>query len=399
MFRKSIFLVVCLAAVMLFISAVESNASPARVAGMNLGGHSAGFIRDYVNTYNYPVAIVRYPNMLWGHMGDAHGPHMDAEHRIMGMFKEVGEDGYYGVFGVTLREDSPTDPVLQEMGLDGATHQQFDLMWGRDFEQASLGLRFDMARSSFEDSDGNVQTPWSNYLGLDGYVNTYGFGAGVDVDLTEDAMLEVGGEFRMYTFKDETSSTTFEDDGSVSVRASARVFYERTENKTMVPMVTLMRTQVGEEDGLQDTWTDLFGGVACNHVVNGDDLLVYGAAMRWQSRKTENGAVERDFSTRSLPVLFVAAEHRFKDWLVGRGGASQAMVNRDYGSDHPGTYSDGKTMWGEFDFALGIGLEFSNFTIDGTLNQNFPFNGPYFISGDDTTDDMFGIVSFTYTFD
>lgn len=394
MFRRSVLLVVCLAAVMLFVSAADSYASPARLAGLNLTGHRAGFVRDYTNTYIYPVAINRYPNMMWANLGESGGG-FQAEHRVMGMFHELGEDGMHGILGVTLREDSPTDPILQYMDLLGASHQQFDLMYGRDMEQASFGLRFDMARSSYEDMDGNTIAPDEFAIGLDGYVNTWGIGAGVDVDINEDAMLEVAGEIRKYTFKDETAE--FEDDGSISMRADARIFYERAENKTMIPLVSFWRTQIGEEDpALKRTWTDFFGGVAYNHVVNGDDLMVYGAAVRVQSMKVENEVTELDETGRAVPVLFMSLEHRFRDWLVGRGGASQAMVTDKDKSDEAGdqtwTYSD-------FDFSLGVAMEFSNFTIDCTLNQNYPFTGFWFVSGQETPSDLFGMISFTYTYD
>lgn len=392
MFRRSVFLVVCLAAVVLFVSATESNASPARVAGLNLMGPGSGFVRDYVNTYNYPVAINRYPNMMWAHLGQSRGG-FEAGHRVMGMFHEIGEDGEYGIFGVTLREDSPVDPLLMYLDYYGASHQQFDLMYGRDMEQVSFGLRFDMAYSSYEDVDGNTTAPHGFPIGLDGWVNTWAIGAGVDVDINEDAMLEVGGEFRKYTFKSDEASE-IEDDGSISFRANARVFWERAENKTLIPMVSFNRTQIGEEDAYKDTWTDFIAGAACNHVVNGDDLLIYGAAFRLESRKIENGVVYTDESGRSVPVLFMGLEHRFRDWLVGRGGASQAMVTDKDKTDEAG---DEKDTYSDFNFALGIGMEFSNFTIDATLNQNYPFTGFWFVSGEET-DDLFGMVSFTYTY-
>jgi hypothetical protein len=397
MFRKSAFLVVCLAAVMLFISATESYASPARLGGLNMTGHRAGFVRDYTNTYMYPVAINRYPNMVWVHMGHS-SPYEDrfeANHRVMGMFHEIGEDGQYGILGITLREDSPTDPILQYMELMGASHQQFDFMYGRDMEQASFGLRFDLARSSYENAEGNTRAPDEYDIGLDGHVNTWGIGAGVDVDINEDAMLEVGAEVRKYSFKDEGVLETVEDDGSMSFRANARVFWERSETRTMIPQVAISQNKIGEEDGLTNTWTDFYAGAACNHMVNGDDLLVYGAAFRMQTMKVENGTVVQDDTRRSVPVLFIALEHRFRDWLVGRGGASQAMVSDKDKSDDAG---DETELYSDFDFALGIAMEFSNFTIDATLNQNYPFTGFWFVSGEETHD-LFGMMSFTYTFD
>jgi hypothetical protein len=382
-----------MAAVMFFASATESNASPARVAGLNLMGPSTGFVRDYVNVYPYPVAINRYPNMMWANLGHQSSG-FEAAHRVMGMYHEIGEDGMHGILGVTLREDSPVDPLLSYLGYYGASHQQFDLMYGRDMEKASFALRFDMARSSFEDEDGNTRAPDESVIGIGGHVNTWGIGAGVDVDINEDAMLEIGAEVRQYTFEDE--ATGLKDDGSISFAANARVFYERTENKTMIPLVSFNFTKIGEENGetVTDEWMDFFGGVACNQVVNGDDLLIYGAAFRFQSMKTENSVTEVDESSRSIPVLFMAVEHKFRDWLVGRGGASQAMAwDKDNAEDNEQT-----EMFSDFSFALGIALEFSNFTIDATLNQNYPFTGFWFVSGE-PTNDLFGEISFTYTYD
>lgn len=400
MFRRSVFLAVCMAAVFLFVAASESNASPARVAGLNLSGPATGFVRDYVNTYPYPVAMNRYPNMMWANLG-SRNPYggFQATQRAMGMFHELGDDGTYGILGVTLREDSPMDPVLQSMDLLGASHQQFDLTYGRDMEQVSLGIRFDMAHSSREDEAGNISKPYETHIGpadSAAYVNTWGLGVAVDIDINEDAMLEVGGEVRFYTFEDEVNG--FSDDGSISMRLNGRVFWERSENKTMIPLVSFSRTQVGQENGvaLVETMDDFYAGVACNQVVNSDDLLIYGAAFRMVSRETSNDVVELDRTDSSAPVLFMAVEHRFRDWLVGRGGASQAMAWRSYGPDDL-HFADQKQLDSDFDFALGIAMEFSNFTIDATLNQNYPFTGFWFVSGQSTSD-LFGMVSFTYTY-
>jgi hypothetical protein len=409
MSRKSLYLVICLAAIMMVFTVTETYASPARVAGLNLTGHRAMFTRDYVNTYPYPVAITRYTNMAWANLGHS-GSGMYARDRVMGLFHEMGEDGHYGVLGITLRECSPQDPILWSMvpegssaeDLMGVSHQQFDIIWGRDFEQASFGLRFDMARSSCKDEDsGDVWAPcevdeYGNYEY--GWFNTWAIAGAVDYDLTEDAMLEVGGEVRQYTVQNDLDEIT--DDGSMSFRVSARVFYERAANKTMIPLVTYMRTDLGLENSVLETYTldDMMLGAACNHVVNGDDLLIYGAAFRYRSwESTMDDVIEDDFTRRDFPVLFCALEHRFRDWLVGRGGASQAMVSNDF-IEEDVDYPDWNWLWSDFDFALGIGLEFTNFTIDATLNQNYPFTGFWFVSGQSTPRDLFGQVSFTYTY-
>jgi hypothetical protein len=401
MSRRSVVLVICLAAALTVTAFTDTNASPARVAGLNLSGPGTGFVRDYVNTYPYPVAINRYPNMLWAHLGKTSSSLNYPDNRMMGMFHELGEDGEYGILGVTLRENSPEDMLLRaldDVGADysGVSHQQFDIIYGRDMEQASFGLRFDLARSSYEDANGNVTAPDETYIGLDGWVNTWGIGAAVDVDISEDAMLEVGGEVRQFTFKDD--ATGLQDDGSISVRVNGRIFYEMAENKTLIPVVSFQRLQIGEENGvvLADKVNDFYGGVAVNQMVNGDDLLIYGAAARFSSWKRENDVVDIDQSRMQLPVLFMALEHQFRDWLVGRGGASQALTRWKGGDEDP-DFADQKELFNEFDFSLGIGMEFSDFTIDATLNQNYPFTGFWFVSGQ-PTNNLFGMVSFTYTY-
>lgn len=399
MSRNSVLLVTCLAAALMFTALSGAQASPARVAGLNLAGPGTGFVRDYVNTYPYPVAITRYPDLMWAHLGGTTGG-FEADHRIMGMFKQLGEDGAYGVLGITLRQNSPMDPLLQYMGHRGASDQQFDVIYGKDMERMSFGLRFDLAHSSYEDSSGTRRSPDELFpVGLGGYVNTWGLGAAIDADLGDNSMLEVGGELRFYTFEDEFIEVN--DDGSVSFRLNARIFYDWAQDKTLIPLLSYNRTKVGEEDVAAGTTTtdkmdDLLLGMAVNQVVNRDDLIIYGFAFRMMGREISNDAVLLDVNDTHLPTLFMAAEHRFKDWLVGRGGASQAMVWRSYGDDDP-NYPDESMMESEFNFALGLGFEWANFTIDTTLNQNFPFTGPHFISGT-PTDDLFGQVSFTYTY-
>ena len=402
MHRMSV--VICVAAVALSLAVAEGYASPARVAGLNLTEGRAAFTRDYVNTYAFPVAINRYPNMLWAELGHS-GSGFYARERAMGLFHEIGDGGDYGVLGITLRQESLENDMwgLRQIGMDGVSYQQFDIMWGRDFERASVGFRFDLARSSAEDKgSGEIVAPYEEPIGIAdrGYVNTWGVGGAVDYDLSEEAMLEVGGEVRQYTFRDDENEV--EDDGSVSFKLAARVFYERSKSQTLVPLVSLSRTDIGSKGDaeVQDTVTDFMAGAACNHVVNHDDLLIYGAAFRVIDReRTQADVIEYDTKEWDLPILFLGLEHRFRDWLVGRGGASTAMANWSAGEEHSvESVANTNWLWADFDFALGIGLEFTNFTIDATLNQNYPFTGFWFVSGQSTPRDLFGQVSFTYTY-
>ena len=98
-----------------------------------------------------------------------------------------------------------------------------------------------------------------------------------------------------------------------------------------------------------------------------------------------------DVSVTWLPTLFGSLEWDIKSWLTGRVGCQQAMRMEKSGDNLDVNSAD-------FLYGLGVGVHFNNFDVDATLNQNFPFTGGYFISGESTAGSMFGRVTADYHF-
>src|SRR5262245_19143761 len=100
-------------------------------------------------------------------------------------------------------------------------------------------------------------------------------------------------------------------------------------------------------------------------------MLTLGAAFNRQENNAD------DISVTWFPTLFGALEWDLKPWLTGRVGAQQAMRMTSDGTDNDITDSD-------FRYGLGVGIHMNDFDLDASLNQNFPFTGGYFLTGQET---------------
>ena len=93
----------------------------------------------------------------------------------------------------------------------------------------------------------------------------------------------------------------------------------------------------------------------------------------------------------SEPAAGSDSENAPSSWLTGRVGCQQARRMEKAGDNLDVNSAD-------FLYGLGVGVHFNNFDVDATLNQNFPFTGGYFISGESTSGTMFGRITADYHF-
>lgn len=350
-------------------------ASDARVEGLAIPLY---YIDDEDASEVFPTVYARVNNLVAAGFGTS----SNSRDNRFGVIAS-GNREKYGVFSLQLRGTSPfLDAVSRQFDPDyapglGIPSQQFDMGWAKQFGGMALGFRFDYAKSKLTTGDQEVapsSNPGSNW-------NTLALHGGLKCDMGRSDFLEIGAEARNLSFKNEIAGT--EDDAGLSYRLSARYWKMLNDKTDFVPAFNYTHLDVTHKGGDDATFNALHAGGAFLFDVNQDNLLTLGAAVNHQK---DNAA---DASATWLPTLFGSLEWDVKSWLTGRVGAQQAMRMESAGDDDQ-TSND-------FGYGLGVGLHFNNFDLDATMNEDFLFNGAYFVSGDNTSG-LFGRVTGTYRF-
>jgi len=424
---------IILFSVLLLMTPALALASTARLEGL---GVMPDFIEDYANIFSYPASICRYPAVVVGELGYESG-----WGKGFGATMGLGQDNAYGVFGIMLRENSAFAPVPGIWSNDGS---QFDLLWGMNFEKVSFGVRFDNSSSELkwtdEAGDGMSYSPMFFFYGpgvlLPNYFNTMGIGVSATMDVREADKVEATFEYRTLDFAMEAIGADYkvEDKGEPSFGFWGRGFFALNENITLVPMVgynkydtsfEITSAVADEEDASDETLTNMKAGLGMR--VDVGSFFMLGVGFSQWKMEIDNSYAEAapvgtlvetfEFTGTSLPFLFGTFEADLRDWLTIRFGARKNLISEEATME----WVDGESIKFEtkngslnsdvrdylysegvyvpyfeepFMFSMGLGFKWNDIEIDATLNEDYPFTGMYWLSGDSET--PFGKISVTY---
>src|SRR5262245_31043753 len=138
-------------------------ASSARIDGLGL---QSDYVQDYVNIIHYPSTIVRYQNLVYGDLGikdedggdlvefednSADVPNLQNSARAMGAYLKLWKN-MPGVFGIQFNENA--NAVSPAYGADfwnRSRNEGFNIPWGDDFGNTSIGFQFNRIDSEFRD--------------------------------------------------------------------------------------------------------------------------------------------------------------------------------------------------------------------------------------------------------
>ncbi|MFH0778340.1 MAG: hypothetical protein V2A71_06875 [Candidatus Eisenbacteria bacterium] len=431
---------ILLFSVLLLMTPALAMGSGARLDGL---GVIPDFIEDPANIFTYPVSITRYPAVITGEIGDIR--YGDLGGRGFGMTMGLGEDNAYGILGVTLKECTSFGPFT----FSGGDNTQFDLTWGMNFGQAAFGVRFDRSSSELSEVVDEfsltlsplvlwylMETPSINSW------NTMGLAFSGGFQVKENDMVEATFEYRTVdamvevidTSSDPDYTWKLEDKGNPSFSFNGRGSFAIAENMTLVPMLGYSKYDASwevtgsdpdEEEAADFTISGLRAGIGCR--VDFGSFFMFGLGYsQWKAEydyTTEDPTPDPDIvetytlTSTSMPFLFGCMEAPVRDWLTLRFGARKNLVNEKFEVENiAGDKLEVETknglipedfFWGTMDegrpvrafdepfmFSMGLGFKFGGFEIDATLNEDYPFTGMYWLSGEDEI--PFGKISVTY---
>jgi len=271
-----------LASVLLIAFPVVAGASTARVAGLGIQGD---YIKDYTNVYTYLSNISFVGNVVYGELGNLYGS--TTSDRGVGAILGNLFDGRYGTLGIRMSEETAqlgqgdaNTPVGAGFGAwdpNVNTSHAFDILWGKKFGKASLGLQMNRSYSHAVGDPFIVDFVGSGYSwkeiegddfsagapeDLNYHRNILGFGGGIGLEVSPTFTLEASMLYQSRTFSavdtlyDQTtfSYTVFpgggspgydndvipgqkwENDGSGAYLMALRGLYQAKPDLLLVPM-------------------------------------------------------------------------------------------------------------------------------------------------------------------
>jgi hypothetical protein len=391
-------------------------AQTSRVEGMAIQGD---YIKDYTGIYQYTSQVANVGNLVYGELGVSTGgtPIDRSVGAVMGDWFE----GRLGTWAVHMRQFSPqlgqgdatAQPAPGAFGADPNfnTHEQFDVMWGRKFGTASLGLRLNRSfgQIEFDNLPINLSSLEFDYTQADPNLsrNVLGVGVGFGWEMSPSTNIETNVFWQTRTFEvvDTTGVTLAEDDGSSTYQLAARAWWQWQPNLMIVPVVKWYSYDLSTTGTTvpiaENTFRGWQAGVAGNWTVGANDLFVIGLTFAQNKVEQESDIFGFGFANGSItetftPQIFAAMESHVNSWLTLRFGANKGAWHRvDIEDD--ATPAEQIIHDSPFIMAIGAGVKLGGVQLDAIVNDVFPHNGLNFISGNTTTP-VFPKVSATYAF-
>lgn len=362
-------------------------------------------------------------NLVYGELGVSGGG-FPLDRSVGAVLGDLWE-GRFGTWGIHMRQFSPqigqgdaTSSPSPGFASDPNFHssEQFDLMWGRKMGSSNFGARLTRSFGQIElDNDplgfGNVSNLEYDFNGFDPNFsrNVMGVSAGFGWEMSPTTNMEIAGHWQSRTFSiaDTNGVTVAEDDGQTTYQVAARAWWQWQPNVMVVPVFKWYSYDLSTSIGSPTPTTadnSLKGwqiGAAGNWTVGSNDLFVMGltfASNKFDQESDvfgtgfDNGEITESFS----PQVFAALETHVNSWLTLRFGANKGAWHRLEFDDND-TPSNFTLRDSPFSMSLGAGVKVGTLQLDAILNDTFPHNGVYFVSGNETSP-MFPKVTATYSF-
>jgi hypothetical protein len=357
-------------------------------------GSVYGYIDDDYDIFTYPATINSYAKNVYGYLGSSCSDEYSYNFGFNCLLSKF-------VLGVYFNKPLPS------MALNNYVEQSYAMLDKRF--QMFLGLNeniaatFSLAMDSYTaPSRANEDT--ENAMAL-------GFGIGYSTD-----KFDLGANILLPSYSTEDY---FIDNNSIEQKESkslidiaGRMLLTEYNSREIIGKVNLHTGSSTFDDGVNNT-NDIESsymafdlGFAGLLNIDDDNLLVIGITpFGLHNAKTESGT--QDYTETSttntimLPAFNIGLESKICKWLVVRSGIIQnyLMVTEtdEYVDDNGKMEETIKYKDSHFDFKMGMGMFFKNFTLDFVFNERFLHNGPNFITGA-VTENVIGKLMLKYSF-
>jgi hypothetical protein len=398
----------------LTLGAMAANATTSRVRSLaNVGD----YISDDSAVHRWYSTLVSFANQVNAEMGDWTSTDL-TNTRGLGWTHACGEDGKWGTYRISLNEGSLSDPGFWignpfyqnhapqensapflgdlEFPYESTPMNRWDIAGAWEIgESFALGVSITESKWSVTDETADFESDNQWIV----------FGAGGTWTNNDNMVLDVLFNFGNAGGETVTGAgaaqTTLEWDSGTAFEIAARLFYDWKDYVTLVPVIDFATSEYSQTftstppaplatpNGQSNT--DIMVGLGLNMDVNQDNMLVF--ALEWMNRSTEfanpdtAAASAKEVTSNFLPTIRLALESHITSWLTTRVGAAKYIgsvsgetVAGEEVKVTPGHPWDYPVPSG-FDWFLGCGFTFAEWTVDLELADETPFGLGYWLTG------------------
>ena len=234
--------------------------------------------------------------------------------------------------------------------------------------------------------------------------------------LNKSGWIEGAVDFKMNSFKQVTTgglNETIDNQGGLQLSVMTRAFFQ-VDKKTdfnIVPYLGFGMYSWNPEvvpapaSTIYPKYSNInfAGGIGINFRVLEDGFLATGLSAGYSSYKIEQlnnvSSDQETFTSFILPKFNIGLEWNLTEWMQARLGYSRSVTSyKDKSEFSTGTFELTQSLASLADetISTGLGLQFSRFSFDGTIGENFFKQAPWIISGKSQT--LFGVLSASYNF-
>jgi hypothetical protein len=384
-YPKKSLLILFMFAVLVFASAL--NATETRVASM---GGVGLYTKDNSNIFFFPGTIYDYKGQV---VGELRAKNNDNRYSI-GIHYPIGGNKVIGVYLNRPIDVTIPNNVVDQVNLNYTS----DVLFGMAMSNYNLGVRLSISTDGYTSGDTGTEkiTETASYIA-----------AGVGIS---NEKMDLGLLFEMPAAKWKQNTESVKWSG-VGFGGNARYFYgDKTQ---IVPLATFYLSSTSGKltpDETPSTKIDFtrmnFGlGVGLNHHIDDNNLFVGGLELlgisqdKAEPKDTSNIDDYYDTSIMTMPGLYMGIESKIKPWLIGRLGAAQVfqkITEKTREEEILARTTKVISRQSNFNLTFGLGINFSNFQFDASINEGMFFDGPYVLSGESNA--MANKLSITYKF-
>jgi len=374
------------------VLAMPAFATDSRVIALAGTGN---YIEDDYNIFNWPATLPSYSNTVWmsvhhsmfGWEGDEDG------FTMIGATYGFGEDNKFGTLGMFFYNYALPLSMKEEYDdvFTDSYPSKFDIIYAYPTESITFGIHITRADEYDYTADEGAVPP-------DTTEKSYAYttiGVGVRVNMGEKAYGDVAFDISFGSYSDDSDDNygKVEPDANMSYAVRGRVFYEFTDDITLVPYFSYsaydfrLKAEKNAEDFAEDNVGQKFMminfGVGANVKVNEDNLLIFAIEpfdyMKYEPSQPPEG-IEKEKTETIMPRFYLALESDVKDWLTFRIGGVKSLEKTNTKNNEDGEYEN-TTTDAPFDLFMGLGFHIGDFDIDCVINNNLPYHMGYWLTG------------------
>jgi len=416
---------IILAAILLLaLIPLTANATITRVQG--LGGDGAAFIiRDAYTPNIWPELAVDFARLAgcefgsyvssYSLSGDTYYPVSSWGFNKAYIFYDFGADN--GVLSFALDKVGSPKYLMgpsRLLTVDGA-YNRLSFIYGRPLGDVKVGLGINYAGKSYKkdetaaNADDAIETSYS----------TFGIRLG-GTALDNNLDVALGVELAMFDDKNDGAKTELKNDGSMSIAFAGRYWYHANDRYALIPNVKFSMIRdantIDDKSGSSTetesegyTATEFAFGLGNNWKPVENMLAIFevGILAHMDKYEYEYNSTSFDTSVDYTNSQFniywrLGFETKIFEWMNGRFGAERTWrgLTKEwmYDTSNEPIEATGKPQYGSAftNTYLGATVHWNRLYLDMLVEPLFMNNGPYFISGSETT--LFSRVSLYYKF-